>query len=164
MTFRLGTSLGIFGFGPGQRLELRTMCFARLMSLSINFGAARIFHGAHPPHFLFSARDFLIRDPAMTLLLGVFASFRFDSQLLLLSAPPRGFFFGFAPAFLLDQESVLGRCSLSLNFGPAGIFFGAQTQQFCFQLTYFFGSGGWCFCFARMNRCRRWRAGFLYAC
>ena len=62
------------------------------------------------------------------------------------------------------MQSLLGRRSLSLNFGTPRRFFRSQTQQLCFQLPDFFGPGGRRLCFLHLNLCGRGRFYLLDNC
>ena len=73
-----------------------------------------------------NARQFAFCDLTAIFFFGPFLRLGFDSFLFLLSASPRTFLFRLTPTLLLSAQSVLGRESGGLDFGPAGLFFRAQ--------------------------------------
>jgi hypothetical protein len=103
------------------------VCLLGCANLFVGFAAPRLFHFAHASDFRFGAGDFVVGNLATLFFVSVFASFSFDPLPLVFSARAREFLFNFAPAFLLDAESVLCRKSFGFDLRSAGRFFGLQS-------------------------------------
>ena len=91
------------------------MCLRGGTNLFVGFAAPRVFHLAHPSDFGFGAGNLLVRNLATLFFFSVFTSLNFDALSFLFSAVAREFLFDFAPAFLLDAQSVLCRKSFSFD-------------------------------------------------
>jgi len=81
-TLFFGVDPRLLLFRMSSLFQFRAVRFFGSSQPSVNVSAARIFHGPHALQFFFGARELLLRDPAATVFLGLFASFGGDSLFL----------------------------------------------------------------------------------
>jgi hypothetical protein len=138
----LTANAGLFGFHIARSFEFgpaRSLSGGKLL---LDFGAPRVFHGAHAFQFFFDASQFGLSNATAGLFGGTFACFRFDPQLLLLSATARGLFLFLSPSVRSLIKSMLGSKPGRFEFCTACFFFRAQPKQFHFELVGLFNDRG----------------------